>query len=996
MTTRPILRRHGDVLVVRAAVLPVRARPTSWPDASSADECRQWLATMWADDDFVATLRSASSRLVSFVERIVSDEAGLPPKRVTNATLSVVRYLLRAISRPTPFGLFAGVALAECGPVAASFGTDHQLIARPDTLWVDHVRRDLQERPDVLALLSIQVNPLAFRRGDTIGTPRSGGRLATAPITRPLAVLLDAAAEPVAGCRLMEVLEEAGGKPEQARRLIVRALEDGYLVSSLEAPMTVVHPVGHILRTLRPHEDMLKPETVEILEQLGKTALHLALHNDAANLKESHQHREMADARMRALQPADCQSRISLDLRLDAQVSVPRQVLAEVERAAHALVRLTRTRGESPAWATYQTHFWERYGAGVLVPVRDAVDLAAGIGLPADYPMSVWTDEPLKVMPRDEKLAAHAMRAAMSGAREIVLTEQDIDDLADDQQENLAVPHAEIGFKIRAASQEAVTNGDFTLDVRPAWTTGTLSGRFASVLKSRLSDPYRTLPTMTEGALSAQLSFMPCFPHAQNVARIPALLPYVISVGEMEAAGDDVIGVDDLAVFSTGRQLHLVSLSRRRVVEPHVFHPLALEKQAPPLARFLAMLGRGFATAWTAFDWGPAAAALPYLPRVRYRRSILAPARWTLSDAALPTGAFGPEWHEALNDWAAEWHCPPRLELVDDDRTVCVDLAEPLHARLVHQHLRRHKSALFREAVSDEDLGWIGHAHEITVPLASICSQEPHPDLSHAPVVTNEALAHPGDAEQSWVQAKVFTHPTAMDEIISRRLPHLLEQLGTERAWFVRYRSLQETDHLRLRVPTGGPDGYAATLRALSHWTTQLTAERLASQLVLDGYRPETGRYSSMDMAEDLFVADSLVSRYLLTDVPGLERETVCAFSMIDLAQGFMGGDEGRTWMADVPARGEGRHDVTRQALDQADADPLFNASPRLAQALRQRWAALSTYLARVEGSRVDQVLESLLHMHHNRLMGPDRESEAVSRLAARQTCRSLVMRRPV
>ncbi|WP_353942811.1 lantibiotic dehydratase [Streptomyces sp. HUAS MG91] len=993
MTTRPFFRRHGDVLVLRAAALPVR-RPVGWPDASSPEECREWLAHVWTDAALVAAVRAASPRLAVFVERIVSRDAGLLPKRVAAATLSVAGYLLRAASRATPFGLFAGVALAECGPVAATFGTDHQPIARPDTLWVDHVRRDLQGRSDVLPVLSVQVNNLAFRRGDTIGTTRAGGRLATAPITRPLALLLDAAAEPIAGHRLLHVLEKAGGTPEQARHLVVRALEDGYLTSSLEAPMTVPYPVAHMLRTLQPHQDRLEPETAEILDQLGMVTLHLALHNEAAGFKESHRHRETTDARMRALQPADCRSRISLDLRLDAKVSVPREVLAEVERAAHALVRLTRTRGDSPAWAAYQTHFWERYGAGVLVPVRDAVDLATGVGLPADYPMSVWTDVPPKVLPRDEKLAALAMQAAMTGEREIVLTDPDIDELADDEQEGPTAPHVEIGFRIRAADQEALSRGAFTLDVRPAWTTGTLSGRFATVLGSRLSDPYRTLPTMTEGALSAQLSFMPCFPHSQNVARIPALLPYVIAVGETRDGGEGLIGIDDLAVFSTGKQLYLVSMGRRRVVEPHVFHPLALEKQAPPLARFLAMLGRGFATAWTAFDWGPAAAGLPYLPRIRYGRSILAPARWKLSAGVLPSGPFGPGWHKALNDWAADWRCPPRLDLVDDDRTMIVDLAEPLHARLVHHHLRRHGSALFQETASDEDLGWIGRAHEITVPLASTRPSAPHPDLSHAPVVTNETLAQPGDAEQPWVQAKVFTHPTAMDEIIGQRLPRLLEQLGTTRAWYVRYRSLQETDHLRLRVPTGGPDGFADTLRTLSRWMRQLTADRLASQLVLDGYRPETGRYSSMDAAEDVFVADSLVTSHILADVHGLERETACAFGMIDLAQGFLGSREGLTWMAEVRAGGKGRRAITRQALDQVDADPLSNGSPRVARALLKRRAALGTYRALIEESHLDQVLESLLHMHHNRLMGPDRGSEAVSRHAARQTCRSLVMRR--
>ncbi|GAA2607418.1 lantibiotic dehydratase [Streptomyces lienomycini] len=997
MTTRPIFRRHGDVLVLRAAVLPVRARPDDWPDVESADRCREWLTRVWSDDAFVVPLRAASPRLVGFVERIL-DGDGVPQRRVRSATLSVAGYLLRASTRATPFGLFAGVALADVGPVSANLGTGHRAVARPDTLWADHVRRTLQRRADVLPHLTIQVNTLSFRRGNAICTPRPGGRLASARVTRPLAVLLTAAVAPTSGRRLLEALTGTGGTSEQAVRLIGQALEDGFLTSDLAAPMTVEDPAGHIVCTLRPHTDTLEPDTGRIIDRLGETGRALALHN-RAEPEAVPGLRAEADNGMQEIQSADCRSRISLDLCVDARVTVPHQVLDEVERAAHTLLRLTRAQGESPAWAAYQTHFWERYGAGVLVPVRDAADLAAGVGLPADYPMSVWKDAPLRVLPRDERLAARAMRTAMTGDREIVLTEQDIDGLAGGEPERPAAPHVEIGFRIRAVSREALSSGAFTLDVRPAWTAGVLSGRFASVLGHRLSDLYRTLPTMTQGALPAQLSFVPCFPHAQNVSRIPALLPYVIPVGETRTAEDGIIGIDDLAVFSTGEHLHLVSVSRRRIVEPHVLHPLALEKQAPPLARFLAQLGRGFATAWTAFDWGPVASSLPYLPRVRHRRTVLAPARWKLSAADLPSGPFGPAWHKALGEWATTWRCPARVQLLDDDRSMNVDRTEPLHARLIHQHLRRDKRAVLAEAVDDEDWGWLGHAHEFTVPLATTRPRAPHPDLTRAPVVTNQDLAHPGDTEQRWTQAKVFTHPTAMDQILTLRLPHLLDALGTCRAWFVRYRSLQETDHLRIRVPSGGPDGQEAALRlrALSDWTRRLTEDRLASQLVFDGYRPETGRYgtgAAMAAAEDVFVADSLVARYALTDVPSLEREAVCALNMVDLAEGFLGTHEGRAWTARTSARGTGRLDVTRQTVDQVTSDPLLNATPRLARAIAQRRAALGAYRSQTDTSRLGQTLESLFHMHHNRLIGLDRDSEAASRHAARQACRSLVMRK--
>ncbi|MFI9149482.1 lantibiotic dehydratase [Streptomyces sp. NPDC053367] len=983
---RPIYRRSGDVLVLRAAAMPATARPADWPAVDSSEACLEWLARVWEDSVFVASLRAASPRLVGYVERIL-DGADIESKRVHKAACSVAGYLLRATGRPTPFGLFAGVALAAVGPASAEFGTAHHAVARPDTLWVDHVRRDLEGRADVLPYLTMQMNTTAFLCGDTINVPRPGGRIATARISRPLSALLQAVQKATTGQELERLLIEVGGTPAQARHLIEQALADGYLISNLSAPMTNVDPAGHILRILAPHEEELETATRRVLAQLAEAGQLLAAHNEASGT-DTDALREAADGTMRFV-PASSRSRICIDLRLDAQVSVPAEVLDEAEYAADVLLRLTRARGESTAWATYATHFWERYGAGVLVPVRDAADLAAGIGFPADYPLSLWQDTSPTVLSRDEWLAAKASQAAVTGNREVALTDTDIDQLTDGAEIELVAPHVELGIRIRSVSRIALDRGDFLIELRPAWTAGALSGRFMVLLGTAMSDLYRTLPTTVEGALPAQLSFSPVFPHGENVARIPAVVPHVLSVGEHQEPSDHVIDLDDLAVFSTGRRLHLVSVSRRRVVEPLVLHPLALEKQAPPIARFLAMLGRGSVTAWTAFDWGPAAAALPFLPRIRYRRAILAPARWKLSVTALPAGPFSKQWHAALLDWASMWRCPTRLELHDDDRTMSLDLTESLHARLIHQHLQRRQWAVLCETAPSDDLGWIGHAHEITVPLAAAGSQLPHPDLTSAPLLTNEDL--PGVGVGRWLQAKVFTHPTAMDQIITDRLPGLLQELGTSEVWLVRYRSLHESDHLRIRVPVG-----TNTLASLAAWTDQLTADRLASHLVIDGYRPETGRYGvgpAMEAAEAVFIADTLVTRYALSDLPRFDREVVCALSMIDLAEGFLGTREGWKWMAAAAEPGAGRIETTRLTLKQVHGLPLLTASARLAASLTQRRDALRRYRICLGDQRLGQVLESLLHMHHNRMVGPDRASEAACRHAARQACRSLTIR---
>ncbi|WP_164716053.1 lantibiotic dehydratase [Streptomyces sp. WAC 06738] len=970
-----------------------------WPVDNDLSDCRRWLEEVWAISAFSDATRAATPRLAQAADRVLQGE-DVSPKQLRKTVDATARYFLRAAGRPTPFGLFAGVATAECGPCAGRVGSAHTPLARPDTLWLDHVRRGLAARPDVVPHLSFRVDDLAVQHGDILDRPLSGGRVASLRVHRPLGALLKLAAVPVTGSEILDQLSALGGTPDKIVQLLVGALEAGVLTSSLFAPMTDSDPLGHMLRVLTPVSSHLNPDTLALLDELAVVHRLFSVHNAAKSPEAARKLRQTATARMTGVCDQG-RTRLSVDLRLDATVRVPPLVLEEAERAGEALLRLTRNLREQPVWSAYHEVFWERYGAGSLVPVREAADLAAGAGLPADFPMSLLTEPTVRVLPRDELLMRKAWQAAMHGAQEIRLTDSDIDELCTADLDKVPiVPHMEMAVRLHAATAAAVDEGDFTLSVRPAWSTGTFSGRFAVALDdSGMGAAYRKLPTLVDGALSAQLSFTPPHPHAENIGRIPPFLPYVIPVGEHREPADNVIPLDDLAVVSTSKRMHLVSISRRRVVEPVVLHPLALEKQAPPIARFIALLARGFAGAWTRFDWGPLAAGMPYLPRVRHGRAILSPARWRLTTEDLPTGGFGPAWHKALSEWAVEWTCPRRLELFSDDRYLRLDLNEPVHARLLHAHLRRHGNAELVETPDDRELGWIGHAHEITLPMSSARSPLPHPDVATAPVVLNKMLPPPGAAWQRWAQAKVFTHPTVMDQIVTRRLPELLTTLGEPDCWFVRYRTSQEDDHLRLRIAVPDAGAYAAVTQSLADWTEQLQAHALASRLIVDGYRPEFGRYGTgptLISAETVFVADSDMTRHLLADLPKADRHVLCALGMIDIARGLLGDQEGVRYLADASADAAGRQEVTRAVLDEVRAGALGRCTgwtDRIVTAREQRHKALGAYREQLDARLLSSVLESLLHMHHNRLMGPDRETEAASRHAARQACRSLLAR---
>jgi hypothetical protein len=362
--------------------------------------------------------------------------------------------------------------------------------------------------------------------------------------------------------------------------MLVSLLRHGFLLTSLRVPSTITDPLAVIVERLEEAGADSMP-VAPLMRELELIHEAVRVHNYAP----SEQARIELASRMRKVADS-VRVPLSVDLRLDAHVQLPHQVAREMQRAADVLARLARESSGSREWREYFAAFVERYGTGTLVPLRMVVDRDCGIGLPRGYPGSTQPSRRHVLSERDELLLALAAEATARGSREIELDDATIDRLATAGRGGEAIPpHLDLGERIHAASSTALDRGEFTLTISPGRAAGTLTSRFTTLVPDAgLDAVFDALPTTTEDAVPAQLSFTPIYPSAENVCRVSTHLSEVVSIGE-HATGS-AIRVDDLAVTASQRRLHLVSLSRRCVVEPLVLHALA-PKQQPPLPRLV-------------------------------------------------------------------------------------------------------------------------------------------------------------------------------------------------------------------------------------------------------------------------------------------------------------------------------------------------------------------------------------------------------------------------
>ncbi|WP_181801457.1 lantibiotic dehydratase [Streptomyces shenzhenensis] len=938
--------RHIDAAVVRAAVLSSNDQ-VAWPvltgPSANATSWRAWLQETWQTADFATAVAAASPDLAHRVHQICAGQP-IADTAVRRTVLSVLRYLLRARSRATPFGLFAGVAAAQIGPVPAlRRGIGHRVVARPDPAQtmalVDHFEEHSTARPHLMLIASSLV---VERDGYVViehrprGTHDAAYEHVQIRLTGPVRETLQGARTPVSWSDLAAKLSASfpTASPATIEKLLAGLVRQRFLVTNIRPAMTATDPLGALLT----HTQYLsRDETAELLE-VPKPVL---------------------------------------DLRVDWSLVVPEAVAQEATAAAMALTRLA-PRPVLPGWNRWHRRFLERYGPRAVVPVMDAI---GALGYPHGYLGSTSAPVSSPLPDRDSRLIKLAHAAGMQRRLEVELDDAAIEELATADPQHPIQPSTEVTVRVNAESVPALQQGDFTLHVvGVSRSAGTTTGRFLGMLddedRRRMTTVYAGLPGLHQGALVAQISAAPLSTRADYVARAPQATDLVISLGDYHDSGSSRIPLSDLAVTADAERLHLVSVSRRRPVHTLLLSALNLSSHAHPLARFLVEAPVALAVPCAGFMWGTAASNLPFLPALRYRRTVLSPARWLLTRDDLPTAsAPWPEWDEALARWRREMHLPERVYLRETDQRMALNLAESSHRFLLRTHLDRDGSVTLCPAPHPEDLGWTGgHAHEVVIPL--VADQNVAPVRATGHFVSRERSRLPGC--DNHIYLRLHGHRDRQDAILTRHLPTLLHELAATRWWFIRYPDPE--DHLRLRL-TCAPGTLGSSIERIGEWSQRLRDSGLIRHTSLETYHPETARFggpAALDAAEEYFAADSAAAlAQLVAQVRNgaPDARALTAASMVDIVTSLLGDDvtamrwliqHTRTDLAAPPRT------VYRQAVDLVSTGPL-GLDKQLLMAWSSRRKALAAYAHALTDAAVNpqDLLPDLLHLHHVRMRGP-------------------------
>ena len=887
-------------------------------------------------------------------------------------------YELRARFRPTPHGVFAGVAAAEItsGAPDLLLGAGHRARTYPSPAWLALLSDRLLDMPGILPNLTLTTSNLVVHRGRRIeheqpAAPGAAGPQHVSLRATDACLLVLRLCEN--GASYQEIAAQVSrtwpaATQERVRGIVLELARGGFLLTDLNTESAQGDPLGHLLARL-PGSCPLRQPAERLRDHLREADRHPpGAPERLASLKAA---RGQCDELAHADRP------LSADVAADARIRVPATLLAEAAEAAGVLWRMSRA---GDVLAGFHQRFLDRFGQDRFVPLLDATDPASGLGdIDAD------THGDAISAARGAILAGLLSVAAARGQVEAELDDAAIDALDEQPADVLPPPTAEVYARVFAASEQDLAAGRLSLAIYNGGTqeAGSTAGRFTALLPGTAAGPVDRGP-----ALIAEVAVRPRTPELAGIAVPAGFVTPRIPVGLPARDGD--LDPRSLLLVSAGSRLLLWSAEHDRQVIPVLYSRIG-PRYIPPAARLLQDLGAHGCRPWHGWSWAPLQHAA-FQPRVRYKRTILSPARWRLPAGVIAAARDRPGWGPAIDAWQMTTTPRPPQTVVaeDDDRRLPLDLRRASDRELLRRYVNRGLSAVTelpggQDAIAGVIPGPAGrHVLELVIPLArQAAAPGRQPSSATRARPPGDGLHLPGG---QWLSAAIPSPRSCHDEIL-RQLAGLAASMeGDFDRWFwLRYHNAGHGPHLRVRF-RGTPSVLGGkVLPSLSQWCTDLITQRLASGLIVEPYDPEIEHYGggkAIEAAEHVFDTDSrLVLAALALSPDAGQLLIMAALSAAAISCAVADGAPDALARPD-PGRAIHRRvcELRPQLRQAADAGSAILSPVRAGWDARH--AALSDYRDALHDTQRPRCASSLIHMHANRLLG-DGDSERLARALA-------------
>jgi thiopeptide-type bacteriocin biosynthesis protein len=940
-------------------------------------------------------------------------------KNLDQEAKSLSHYISRMMTRPTPFGLFSSVSMAKWGDATSAYFDERFLRKRTrlDMEWVYLLIQKLYQDEIFFPSLPIRTNPLIQLSGERYhlnylryaDNPDKGSPspfLSKSIRSTPLIkLILDyAKEEAISVDQVWLKLQTSLPILEQDKTLaVIRELfSQQFLLPGLLPSLLSSTPFDTLLSHLS-----LFPGLKAILDEMQN-------YNELPIGKGEEVLGKLQD-NMASLVSNRCY--LQVDTAYEGKnFNLSKNVLNELEKAVNLLCKISSFQKTPTILTNYHLKFIEKYGEHRTVPLLELLDEEKGLGplfenaisFSSNYEWERWVNQQWQDCLFNKK-------------KEWVLTEESIDPFflmsKQNRTDQVNVPLSlDLLCKVFADSNQDIDLGKFLLVICDIINEGgSIFGRFLDLLGSdaqtEVAQFFALEEQLERQSIFVELSFLPEAVRSANVTIRPCLRSHRLDI-EGKHGQKGALALEDIYVGATLSNFYLTDKESRFNFITRANHVFNVFYDPLPL-KFMRDVTRSQYPSIPLFSWGSLAETAIFLPRVSFGKTIFSPARWNIDAKSYLRESLEKNIF-SFHAWADRWDLPQSFFMTHGDQQLLLDRTNPDHVDEIIRKLMKGQSLTFVEKIEG---AWIkgtdgNHMCEISVPFIKngeyAKKESPIKAAPYFPLANEDRYKFPGS---NWLYLKLYMGEEKINEFLIGHLYNFIEefrQQGILKEWFiVRYNHPES--HLRIRIHSPSFEMISKILFSFEEQFRLWTRLGWIKDVSIAKYEREIERYggpSLIEAVETIFHSDTLATLFTihayLTKQMQCEEVVLHVLSIVNFLRNFEINMDEILRILNMSIIGESelkgfrqyKNELTRliNAL-QHDGNSeipeiqVMNAASQIRMGDIQNFCKIADHLER---NRWLSIIESLLHMHCNRL-GCLKKDEKRARLYARQALFSIL-----
>jgi|GEM_PF-5922116 len=793
---------------------------------------------------------------------------------------STLNYLIRMSTRATPHGLFSGIRegffLAKeqnnsCHSSLKMRGNDAKKYARVNISWILELAQKLQQSDLLDSTIKIRTNPLLrFVDGKIINIYPSEDIDVSSKgksILRNVVIdkIMSSCADFVGIDDVISIVSKALSLYDSSliTSYLKKMIKKELLITDLIPPTTCLDPLSYISEKLimsKSHASLHIVNEIRTISEMIKNYndSQLGDNNDLSAISE----------KMSRL--AECTAYLHVDLKFKNEEYLDKRLETDILKTYEIIQLFMEQKCGFDAMKDYAEKFIERYGVDVEVPVMDLLYETGELGPPISYhsPDSIYHTSIVnkkKNTPNSDILSYLYWEAISSGKEEIILDDAIIEEAKTRIQTKKNEYNSSCDLIVNLVKNTGDNKDhDYWINVKKdlgEYGAGRTSGRFCYMLSEKATEHINTINDYEQLHYKDEVIYaeLTCYNQEKNInnlTKAPNIREFEIPFNSISSEDKHTIELNDLYVGYSNNSFYLKSKKLNKQVIPTSLNRINPSYKFPNLYRFLLEIGVDNQVLLNPLHV-ESGQFIQFSPRVRYNNIILSKKRWYINNLILQISGNYVEgdFYESLTNWKNKNNVPELVELVEGYEGLIYNLSNRLHVSLIEQKLKKLRENQ-RIVFSELDYGRsfssnnCDFAKEYVFSIINRSDRGSVIKPSVTPFYVGQRMYLPGE---EWVYFKIYMNIEQMDYFITKHLNIFIneEKYNHIKYSFFYIRYADPVPHIRLRINTTN-DLIMCILSSTFEWLQMLKKRKAIFSYAIFPFEPEYERYGGEEIFPEL------------------------------------------------------------------------------------------------------------------------------------------------